>query len=311
MIKPFVLIFVIPYAAFCFSKEVGTSIFSNKKALQNKNLWNTPTLDDCRLMEEQVHGKTEIKYEYDGLNRLIEKKYLRLKYVEEYKYDANGYLIAIRNDSPNGFTIEFKYENGYLVSKTKRIKSLSMPIVSTYRYNASNELSSIAETYISTTTTEFKNGKAIKMTHPFIKYELDKNGLVTKSTSISDLKTTNIYKYDASHMLLVHEIYAEPGKKLMYKEFENSKIVKSKMGDEFVGSYKGFPTYINPFGESTFYPLRISIFSTNAKNGLLEKVYEKKTEHAVDGTGKLLSEWLDNSTGEASSIIYLYSGCPS
>jgi hypothetical protein len=291
-------------SAFSFSKEANVEmVFLNKKKVEKLTTRHSFNAN-CKLIEEQVNGITEIKYEYDSLNRLTAKLYVRLKFAETFKYDQAGFLIETINDSPNAFNISYKYKNGLLISKSKKYNSLSLPVVETYEYNAKNELIKKTETYISTgTITEFDKGKAIKMTNPHINYELNNNGLVVKSMAINGLNTINTYQYDDNDMLVLNEVFEKTNKKLMYTAYQNSKIKKTKMGDDLIENHKGIPAYKNPYGDNSFYVSSITNYSTNTKTGLPEKVYEKNATQTFDNTGKILN---DNS---GQSVVYVYAGC--
>ena len=314
MKKLIIYFLILPFSVFSFpklEKQKGIGFPKEKILLIEKvdNLSQVkPVIGDCRLIEEQVNGVTEIKYIYDTLNRLTEKKFLKLKYSEIYKYDSEGLLIKITNNDFNGYTIDFEYNNGLLVSKTKRINSLSIPIINTYEYNASKELVKMTETYFSTTVTEFSNGKAIKMTNPHISYQLNIKGLITSASSISGNSTVSTFKYDKNDMLVLHEIFSEPNKKIMFNEYINSNVKKSKMGSEFVDAYKGFPIFKNPMGESTYYTSSVSNYSTNTSTGLLEKVHEIKTIQTVNTSGLVMSE-LATINANTPATVYIYSGC--
>ncbi|MCP9766825.1 hypothetical protein EGI22_02820 [Lacihabitans sp. LS3-19] len=290
-----------------FSTDKFTPIKKTEmQSLYSKNLKTTN--GDCKLMEEQENGVTEIIYRYDAMNRLIEKKYVKFDYKETYKYDDNGYLIEIANNSPNPFIIEYKYENGLLISKSQKYRRLSTPKTVTYEYNNVNELIRMSEEYMSNITiTEFIKGIAVKISNPHIQYDLNKHGLVIKSMCTSGPATINTYSYDSNDMLLLNEIYSAPNKKIMYKEYESSKIKKTNLGDEFVENYKGFPVYKDPFGDKGYYLSRVSNYNTNSKTGQIEKSYEKKLNLSTDGTGKIMA--LTPQTPSEPSRVFIYSGC--
>lgn len=167
----------------------------------------------CRLMEEQENGVTEIFYKYDSLDRLIEKKFVKFDYSETYQYDENGYLTEISNNSPNPCIISYQYQNGLLISKSQKYRRLSSPKTTTYEYNSAKELIRMSEEYLSNVTeTEFKKGIAVKISNPYIQYDLNTRGLVIKSMSVTGPATINTYKYDSNDMLLLNEVYSGPNK---------------------------------------------------------------------------------------------------
>lgn len=262
----------------------------------------------CLLTAEVVSGKVEISYEYDSLNRLAVKNYLTQNYKDIYSYDKDGFLVKITNLSDNPYTIDFVYKDNLLVLKTITHLFISNPQYFKYEYNEAGELIKITETLLTSTVTEFSNGKAIKITNPFIVYELNELGLVIKSKSIGGTQTENLYKYDKNHMLTTHEIYSEPGKKIMYTEYKNTKIKKANLGDEFINNYKGFPKFVDPFGDKSYYVSGLAYYSANMASGLFEKTYSTESSLTVDTSGKLVNSL--NINNIASPIReYIYSNC--
>ncbi|MBK6977818.1 MAG: hypothetical protein IPH28_12540 [Cytophagaceae bacterium] len=276
--------------------------------LTSKVLINQSVLAGCKLTAEQINGQTEISYEYDNQDRLTVKNFVKLNYKEVFNYDTDGYLVKITNNSSNPFSIDFVYQNNRLVSKTITHHYISTPQKFTYEYNEAGQLVKMKEEMLTTTVTEFINGKAVKITNPFILYELNNFGLVTKAKSTGGTQTENTYKYDKNNMLVLHEIFSEPGKKIMYSEYKISKIKKSNLGDEFVNTFKGFPQYVDPFGEKTFYVNGITKYSTNSGTGMMVKAFSSDNTLTIDNTGKVLNSI---NTNDVSSPVrvYLYSGC--
>jgi hypothetical protein len=287
---------------------IQMNALSLKKINASKQLTNL-FLANCKLIEEQENGITIIKYEYDTLNRLTEKKYLKLNYIEKYSYDNDGFLIEINNTSENAFITKYTYQNGKLVTKIQQYKRISSPNITHYEYNNLNELIKTIESYLSTeTVTQYANGKATSISNPNIKYDLNSLGLVIKASCLNGPKTINVYKYNKNDVLLLKETYSEPNKITMYTEYEISIFQKANLGDEFVETYKGFPKYTHAFGENNYYKSRTTNFTTNNKNGLLQKVFEDRTILSVNADGNLtmLSSELDNSIPQRA---FIYSGC--
>lgn len=289
-----------------FSKPVsGIWLKENADIFENER---ETVVGDCKLMEEKVNGVTQVTYAYDSENRLVLKKNLLLNHVESYSYDNQGFLIEISNSSDIGFNIKYEYENGLLVKKTHKINRIAIPNVTTYFYNASNELIKMSEKYISETITEFRNGKAINRTNPFINFELNEKGLITKSSSISGTETFNLYTYDSNDMLLKQEVYEKPGKKVMQDQFEISNVKRTKVGSEFVDSYKGMPYFKNPLGDDKFYINKTTKYTINADTNTAVKVFENQINHSIDTKGNMVSA-INESDPSAAITSYVYSGC--
>jgi YD repeat-containing protein len=265
--------------------------------------------NNCKLIEERESGITVVKYTYDTLNRLIEKKYLTLNYSEKYSYNNAGFLIEISNTSENPYITKYTYQTGLLVSKIQQYRRASSPNSTTYEYNNQNELIKTTESYLSTQTiTQYANGKAITISHPHINYELNGRGLIVKSSSLSGPKTINIYKYNKNDILILLETFGEPGKRIMYTEYEISTVKKSNLGDGFIETFSGFPTYKNPFGDKNYFQSRVANFSVNNKNGLFQKVYENKTSRTLDGNGNV-SMAISEESNLSPQTEYIYEGC--
>jgi hypothetical protein len=312
----FVLVFFsFQNKAHCFLANV-VFLSTKPKIIENIKINKSPKpsqnkekvfVDNCKLMEEQIDGKTEIKYIYDAKERLVEKRYERLKYSETFSYDENGFLSRIADNSTNPFTIDYKYENGLLISRTKQFRRLSDASISTYTYNSSKELIKMTESYMGNiTTTDFVNKKAVKITNKYIYYELNARGLVVAAYPLTGPKTVNNYKYDQNDMLVLHEIYADLQNKILQNDYKNSKIKRNNLGAAFVDNYKGFPNYKNPFGEQTFFVERITNYTT--KNNTLQKVHEEVVDYGVDATGKIMRQGpMVNSKTPTS--VFIYAGC--
>jgi hypothetical protein len=263
---------------------------------------------DCKLMEEKINGITQVTYAYDAYNRLILKKNILSSESEAYAYDSQGFLIEINNNSNNGFNIKYEYTKGLLVKKTYKSIRIAVPKVTTYFYNTTNELIKMSEKYLSETITEFSNGKAIRITNPFINFELNDKGLVIKSSSISSLETFNLYTYNSNDMLLKQETYERPGKKVIQNQFEISDVKRTKMGSEFVDTYQGIPYYKNPFGDDKFYINKITKYMINPESNTPVKVFENQINHGLDSKGNIISMIAENDSSTA-TISYVYSGC--
>ncbi len=279
--------------------------FNNRLTGKPENQMSPP---NCKLMAEQINGVVEISYEYDSQGRLSAKKYLRLKYEEKFYYDIDGFLIKIENTSENPFTTFFEYTNGKLTTKTLTFRRFSDPIKYTYEYDSDGILIKMTEINITVTTTEFANGKAVKVTNPFIEYTLNVNGLVIKSRSKFGPQTENFYKYDKNDMLVLHEIYSEPGKKIMYNEYRNTRILRGNLGSDFIETYKGIPVYKDPFGAKTYHVAGMTNYTSNFQTGNLEKSYQTETSHTIDNSGKVVNML---STNDISSPVrvFVYSEC--
>jgi YD repeat-containing protein len=292
-----ILIFLLNFNAFSFKKSELYTTFKYKH------------FNNCRLIEERESGITVVKYTYDSLNRLIEKKYVALNYSEKYAYNNAGFLIEISNTSENPYITKYTYQSGLLVSKIQEYRRASSPNSTTYEYNNQNELIKTTESYLSIQTiTQYANGKAITISHPHINYELNSRGLIVKTSSLSGPKTINIYKYNKNNILILLETFEEPGKKIMYTEYEISTVKKSNLGDGFIETFSGFPIYKNPFGEKNYLQSRVANFLINNKNGLFQKVYENKTSRTLDVNGNV-SMAISNESNLNPQIVYIYEGC--
>lgn len=290
---------------FIFTSGIFSEIKAENLIFPDQEKSNT---GGCKLTAEIVGGQIEISYEYDSLDRLTVKNFIKQNYKEVYTYDKDGFLVKITNNSENPYTIDFVYNNNLLVLKTITHIYVSTPQVFKYEYNEAGELIKMSETLMTTTVTEFLNGKVVKISNPFITYELNDLGLVIKSKSIAGTQTENIYKYDKNHMLSVQEIYSEPGKKIMYTEYKNTKIKKSNLGDEFINTYKGLPKFSDPYGDKSYYVSGMSHFSANVETGQFEKSFSTENSLTIDTSGRLVNSLnLNNISSPVRE--YVYSGC--